>query len=80
MTRAPGAYVWKDVCLPREVFHAALGSRVRLKLAEGRVIDPDRMKGVSRRHMSRRRNEPHTLGRTHPGKGPNGAHPNGVGK
>jgi hypothetical protein len=39
--------------LPWEISRTALERRVRGKLAEGRAIDPDRMREVSRRHSRR---------------------------
>ena len=62
------------MCLPREVSHAALERRVRSELAEGRVINPDRMGEVSRRHSSRRKRAAVEYPRrTHLGEGLNGA-------
>jgi hypothetical protein len=43
----PGIRVPKDMCLPREISHVALERRERGELAEGRVIDPERMREVS---------------------------------
>ena len=41
----------KVLCvLPWEISHIDLERRVRGELAEGRAIDPDRMREVSRRH------------------------------
>jgi hypothetical protein len=45
-----GVYARKVPCLTPEDLSCALGRRVRLKLAEGRAIDPDRMGEVSRGH------------------------------
>jgi hypothetical protein len=45
-----GVYALKVTCLTLGDLSCALGCRVRRKLAEGRVIDPDRMGEVSRRH------------------------------
>ena len=45
-----GVYARKALCLTPGGLPCALGSRVRLKLAEGRAIDPDRMGEVSRGH------------------------------
>ena len=45
-----GVYAWKVLCLTPGDLSCALGRRVRLKLAEGRAIDPDRMGEVSRGH------------------------------
>ena len=47
-----GAYAWKVLCLTPGDLPCALGRRVRLKLAEGREIDPDLMGEVSRGHSS----------------------------
>ncbi|MBW1702944.1 MAG: hypothetical protein JRJ69_16495 [Deltaproteobacteria bacterium] len=48
-----GVYALKALCLTPGGLSCALGCRVRRKLAEGRVIDPDRMGEVSRRHSRR---------------------------
>jgi hypothetical protein len=45
-----GVYAQKALCLTPGDLSCALGRRVRLKLAEGREIDPDRMGEVSRGH------------------------------
>ena len=64
--RKLGVHVLKDMCLPREISHAALERRVRGELAEGRVIDPERMREVSRGHSSRwKRAEPPEQGEVH---------------
>ena len=47
-----GVYARKALCLTPGDLPCALGRRVRLKLAEGRAIDPDRMGEVSRGHIS----------------------------
>ena len=66
------------MCLPREVSPAALERRVRGELAEGRVIDPDRMGGISRGHTVAGGNEMRERLRANrnrsltPVKGPNG--------
>jgi len=52
-----GVHAQEALCLTPGDLLCALGSRVRLKLAEGREIDPDRMGEVSRGHISRG-NEP----------------------
>ncbi len=49
-----GVYALKVTCLTLGDLLCALGCRVRRKLAEGRVIDPDRMREVSRRHSRRK--------------------------
>jgi len=45
-----GVYALKVTCLTLGDLSCALGCRVRRKLAEGRAIDPDRMREVSRGH------------------------------
>ena len=47
-----GVYALKALCLTPGGLPCALGRRVRLKLAEGREIDPDRMGEVSRGHIT----------------------------
>jgi hypothetical protein len=47
-----GVYAQKALCLTPGDLPCALGRRVRLKLAEGWVISPDRMGEVSRGHSS----------------------------
>ena len=47
-----GVYARKALCLTPGGLSCALGRRVRLNLAEGRAIDPDRMGEVSRGHIS----------------------------
>jgi len=76
--RKLGIRVPKGMCLPREISHVALERRVRGELAEGRVIDPERMREVSRGHSSRwnragppEKREKYTR-RPHPDEGPNG--------
>ena len=48
-----GVYALKVTCLTLGDLLCALGCRMRRKLAEGRVIDPDRIGEVSRRHSRR---------------------------
>jgi hypothetical protein len=66
------------MCLPREISHVALERRVRGELAEGRVINPEHMREVSRGHSSRwnragppEKREKYTR-RPHPDEGLNG--------
>jgi len=65
-----GVYASKVTSLTLGGLPCAPGCRVRRKLAEGRVIDPDRMGEVSRRHSRRSPNvgietEHREEGRTH---------------
>jgi len=48
--RILGTHVLKDVCFTPGGLSCAPGSRVRLKLAEGRATCSDRMREVSRGH------------------------------
>ena len=68
-----GVYARKVLCLTPGDLPCALGRRVRLKLAERRGIDVDRMGEVSRGNSSLAKGE--TKARTVEGKAPGGDKP-----
>jgi hypothetical protein len=79
MTRAPGAYVRKDVCLPREVFHAPRDAACGRKWLRAGQPAPTAWKKSAEGMVAAGETSPAGAGRTHPDEGLNGAQPNGLG-